>query len=347
MLIKETDETYCTYDDYNFFKGKFDQTIESLGVTQDIQNFLSIRKIHGDIHKLFMGDFNRVKQYFENFNTNDSCRNRQCCAYINYWINERIRSQAYSNYSKNVSIFSHFKDFVHYNNNDNSNNMCIYDIKYMNDVLFKKVDELYKLYYSYFEIYLSTIILDSSMAFDCQSLNELIKKYNNIINDYKETGSCFLFKKLYVLRYLIENNEWMSKHRCEKVLSTLWNNNNYNYFKTSCNIYHEAKYLHEYSRGVHANSDGKFSKHLARIRVIISVALTTVILITGFLYLYKVKINSPKFSFTALGNYLRLLIEGEKRKSWNINNETYQYEMCKSENHNSNLEDKIYNISYD
>ncbi|GAW84598.1 variable surface protein [Plasmodium gonderi] len=134
---------YYAIEDYIFFKEIFDTTVGTEVNTDDINIFLNpeYRTIESTIRDRFIHSCKRIKKYFEYFKKEDSCNNSECCNFINYWINKKIREFIDIDFKSKWYIFRYFIEYVHYNNNDDKYNRCIKDINYMNKDLFDKVND--------------------------------------------------------------------------------------------------------------------------------------------------------------------------------------------------------------
>ncbi|GAW84304.1 variable surface protein [Plasmodium gonderi] len=332
-------KNYYTLEDYIFFKNIFDTTHGTEVNTDDINIFLSPqynRPLDNVIRTTFINNCKRIKKYFEYFKTEDSCNNSECCNFINYWINKESRALMHNDFNKKFYIFRYFMEYVHYNNNDDKYNRCIDDIKYMDNNLYNKVNKLYTLYEDYDGLIYSIIknFIDETL---CGYLNNLIKEYNELIQNYNVEYDTSFVKELNNIRCLIENIEWKSTDNCKELLPRLSQNPYANEYEETCKSLKEAGYIQRYSKRLEADFLLPSPATNTSIKTIIKTLFISIIVGVIFLGLYK---------FTQFRKYSYPIILRMRKMLTNTNDESYEKHISEYDNSSMNSEEKMYNIMY-
>ncbi|SBT55644.1 PIR Superfamily Protein [Plasmodium ovale wallikeri] len=185
-------EEYCSYDEYKDFK----KNLESFnpeakdGYREACFNILD-ETIKGDQNTL--GYFRKLKQYLEKYNNNNSCKNSNCCRYINYWLNDKARNLD----NLNKTHFHFFKKYAECED-DKRTFKCTSDIYLLSDEEFNPMNELYELYDSY---YVYNPFKDK-ITVSCTYANEFTTKHNNLVYkcNYQENNNvCYEIERVRLL----------------------------------------------------------------------------------------------------------------------------------------------------
>ncbi|GAW84207.1 variable surface protein [Plasmodium gonderi] len=329
---------YYTLEDYIFYKEIFDTTFGTEVNTDDIKIFLSpkYRSIESAIRNRFIDGCKRIKLYFEYFKKKDSCNNSECCNFINYWINKKFRELISNDFNTKWYLFRYFLEYVHYNNNDDKYNRCIHDIKYMDNDLFNKVNKLYNCY-EFYDGLIYSIEINIEKETLCGYFNNLIKEYNEIIQDYNVKDDTILVKELNNIRCLIENVDWKSTDDCMDELPRLSNNYDSNDYDDTCKSLKEEGYIQRYSRRFVVDFLPPSPDTNTSIIAIIRTLFISIIVGVIVLGLYK---------FRLFRMYLYPIILRMRKMLTNTYDESYEQHISEYDNNTMDLEEKKYNIIY-
>ncbi|KMZ95161.1 hypothetical protein PVMG_05079 [Plasmodium vivax Mauritania I] len=132
------------------------------------------------------------------------------CRYINYWLNKEVRNTYHNVNESNFDIFDTF--VVNFNNVKHSKkeNTCYGYIKYLDDDIYKRMDNLYN-FYTFFNNLKSSKPSVSKKA--CDELLYNVANYNNVINDYYDNAPD-VFKKIREVKDLVVNYISNSSSTC-------------------------------------------------------------------------------------------------------------------------------------
>ncbi|KNA01724.1 hypothetical protein PVNG_04750, partial [Plasmodium vivax North Korean] len=117
------------------------------------------------------------------------------CNYINYLLNEKLRSKGMHNYKSIYDFFKKFVAEVYKSEKGNYHHgwMCDIDINALDNDTYDKMTNLYELYNSY--TYLKRIP-SIRINEECNPYGEMIRIYNNTIKDLKLQDEELIMKLL-------------------------------------------------------------------------------------------------------------------------------------------------------
>ncbi|KMZ87888.1 hypothetical protein PVBG_06115 [Plasmodium vivax Brazil I] len=210
------DKTYYSWHEYQRLKAEFNHIYDIVNEFDDINNFSASKPIDETEKPRFSSWCLNVKQYLKHINTYASCNKKECCRYINYIINKDVRDYFFKD---DNSIFDYLKEFIKDGTDPKISNKCITDIDHMDEKQFEETDKLYDLYDTYFSFESSHILSNQSEL--CEHFTDIVQKFNELINNYKQIYSEHLFNKLYDLKCLIEKHDLVSKVACQKGITDL------------------------------------------------------------------------------------------------------------------------------
>ncbi|SCA60836.1 VIR protein [Plasmodium vivax] len=190
--MEDSNEDYDTFEQYNYNKSVYEQVRGNIRdelvlfpheiLTEETENNYNITK-----------DCAKLSKYLKNFHSREGCKTQNCCQYINYKLNETVRRD----YDSKESIFDIYIRYMrHSNNNNEVINLCLPEIKYMDNDKYNKIHKLYNAYYT-----CNFYISNKNDRRSCRLANSCANTYNNIMTVYikqDDTKFCKTIKKLKV-----------------------------------------------------------------------------------------------------------------------------------------------------
>ncbi|CAG9472710.1 unnamed protein product [Plasmodium vivax] len=212
----EQDPGYLFYRKYTDLKNEFKKKVKPNDTPSYWDDCLKhVNTISNEKLPYEQKIFKHLINHFSQFTIFYSHQASDCCKYINFWLNNEIRT-SYGEVPS--SKFSIFKDFAYkYSDVKYSNQIqsCEPYLNYLDDEKYKKITLLYDLYHKYDEI-ISPPTNPRSTA--CITLNLIIKHYNAVIEDYFKHDRA-LFDKLNNFKGLITKLNLDSISKCKWNLS--------------------------------------------------------------------------------------------------------------------------------
>ncbi|SBS93901.1 PIR Superfamily Protein [Plasmodium ovale curtisi] len=342
----EEDDRYDTFEDYksneyilnNFYIHINEGDIDKFSgtVNTEIEHRFSIIK-----------DCITLKKYLTYFSNIESCNKKNCCRYVNYWLNDRV----HKNYKSNESIFTIYNNYMKNDSDINKNNQCASKIKYINRGDFEKIKELYDTYYL-FNQFVSNKSYGTSMCFLARNC---ATSFNKILINYQRAEDIKFCKVLEDFKKKFENDVWISQNKCVNVSP-----NSLQYLNSCIQLQEQttggglsseqqegslkeketsvdASDLHKRKETLeikeeHTTSPTSFGGTLP-----ISLFSSGIGALLIFVTFYK---------FTPLGHCLQLRTQRFKGISEHLHEEEYEMQQHTSEYDERNSENDEYNISY-
>ncbi|GAW84283.1 variable surface protein [Plasmodium gonderi] len=287
MSSDVSDKTYCTLKDYNDFEKIIEDTRNVADNKSEVDEFLRSKSIIIDNtdKTMFYDVCKRINEYLKYFKANDSCNNSKCCSFINYWLNKdpRIRFHA-----QKEGVIKNLKDYIKYNNSGYIYDICLPKINNMKIELFEKIQNLYDMYDLY-ENFLESIKYSMGKSYTCKYLNDLIDKYNKIMETDIGENDNFILNELYIIRCLIEDKLLGPNKFCKENLHTISDNIKSIPYTKKCNVHKEREHI----QGDFLNFEANFSTHATSYNSIMKSIIVTlsVIIVIGVIFLYLCNVN--------------------------------------------------------
>ncbi|SBT84069.1 PIR protein [Plasmodium ovale] len=145
MPGSEEDKKYDTFEEYNYNQNILDKSYKDI-LSDDFDKFSSCSE-NEEIEngQNIVKDCITLKKYLLHFNSIESCNNKNCCSYVNYWLNKKART--YNNAIN--SALKIYNKFIKDDNEFTQKNLCISKINDLNTDEYKKMEKLYKIYEHY------------------------------------------------------------------------------------------------------------------------------------------------------------------------------------------------------
>ncbi|SBS89510.1 PIR protein [Plasmodium ovale] len=320
MTINSVTEHYETLQKYSFHNFILDSSKQSTNSISD-EFFITVIPYETVNRSNIIENCKKLNDYIAYSTSTRSYNINISFEIINYWLNDQVRSD--SDETSN-SYFSWYKLFMQKYGNLNSYVSKIY---YIDNKLFKKKKELYKLYDDYVKL---LAILDPSTNPLCEHLSTIVNKYNNIIDQYFENDNSNLSEVLTHFRSDFENEAAESIEKCgHKILP----------FKSLVNKPFPRVHVAEYSQQSEGHVN-QFQSHMSE-----NVASTFTITLFGtsvgaflvLIFFYKI---------TLFGYRLRNKKNKNILMTNNLCEEKYELPVYTSEAHDRNSEYSKYNVMY-
>ncbi|SBT56414.1 PIR Superfamily Protein [Plasmodium ovale wallikeri] len=199
MEASGQNERYDSFDEYSSNKDIYERIRSEIG-GDDYDSFpsgvLQEKEVNIDFIKK---DCLKLRRYLINFNTKENCIKKNCCQYINYFLNNTIRDQ----YSSDSSIFSIYKTYMNHDSNSNIKSLCGSEINYMELNKYEKTKNLYITYDLY------KIFISDNYGTLCSQANSCSKAYNNVKTLYPELNDTKFCKALVDFKKFTPLGHWL------------------------------------------------------------------------------------------------------------------------------------------
>ncbi|SBS92686.1 PIR Superfamily Protein, partial [Plasmodium ovale curtisi] len=203
MNRNDLNERYDTFDEYSSNKDTYDSIKSEIGDYYDSFPNEVIPQNTTD-RNFIVNDCLRLRKYLMTFGSKEECQTKNCCAYINYWLNYGIRNS----YESQNSIFQFYTRYMNDNSNKDIKILCGSEIKDMGKDKYEKTKKLYDLYL----VYKSLVSRQTSIT--CSRANTCARKYNNIIAGYPDLNDIKFCKALNNFKTVFEDNKVISTNQC-------------------------------------------------------------------------------------------------------------------------------------
>ncbi|SBT30944.1 PIR Superfamily Protein [Plasmodium ovale wallikeri] len=214
MTGSEEDKRYDTFEEYNYNQDILDKSYKNI-LSEDFDKFSSCsenEEIKND--QKIIEDCITLKKYLLHFNSIESCNNKHCCAYVNYWLNKKAKT--YNNAIN--SPLKIYNEFLKDDNEFTQKNLCISKINNLNSDEYKKVEKLYKIY----EHYSNYKILKHMVQIACNRAKLCATEYNNILSKNTKIEDNKFCKVLEVFKKEFEKDVSPFKSQCTAEIPDLF-----------------------------------------------------------------------------------------------------------------------------
>ncbi|SBS99234.1 PIR Superfamily Protein [Plasmodium ovale curtisi] len=319
MTINSVTEKHETLQEYSYFNSTLNDPNESTSSIPEEIISRVIPKQTRDYHNI-IENCKKLNDYITRSISN-KCNENICFQITNFWLNNQVRSG--SKETDNSSLDNYMKFMKEYDKLES----YVSKIYYIDNKLFEKKKELYELYDDYLNL---LAILDPSIDPLCERLSTIVKKYNNIIDQYFEKDNSNLSEVLTHFRSNFENQASESIEKCgDKILP----------FKLLVNEPFLRVHVAEYSQ----QSEGHVNEFQSQISENIASTFTITLFGTSvgaflvLMFFYKI---------TLFGHRLRNKKNKNILMKNNLCEEKYELPAYTSEAHDRNSEYCKYNVMY-
>ncbi|CAI7718319.1 Plasmodium vivax Vir protein, putative [Plasmodium vivax] len=179
--MDDSKQDYDTFEQYKNNQGVYEKIKSELLDEYDSFPNVVLGEQTENIHSITK-DCLRLKKYLMNFRNKEICKKQNCCQYINYLLNKRVRED----YGSKESIFKIYNNFMNDENNNNEiMNFCLPEINYMDLDKYNKINKLYKAYY------ICKFYISNKHDMRCYRAESCIRAYNNMTEYIKQSDTKF------------------------------------------------------------------------------------------------------------------------------------------------------------
>ncbi|SBT84604.1 PIR protein [Plasmodium ovale] len=339
------DDIYNSFENYIFNNSIFKRIRGEIGeyISSFPSSILAKQTEHAfEITK----DCLRLKKYLLEFDSKGDCEKKNCCQYINYFLNERIRD----GYSSNSSIFGIYNSYMNLGSNNNIKNICEYEINDIGSDKYEKSKSLYNMY-ELCDIFISKKYRTTS----CSHAISCATAYNKIISDYPNIGDIKFCKALKDFKLVLERNDLISTSNCDFKFSNILS------YSDECNkllqkleqgtssMGHQTSRLQEQieSGGQSDLHKGDHAIEMLQENTISTGSFDATLPITLFSSGTGALLILLSFhKFTPLGQWLKHQTQRFGAITKNSDEELYEMQQPNSEYDERNTEYNVYNIAY-
>ncbi|KNA02243.1 hypothetical protein PVNG_04474 [Plasmodium vivax North Korean] len=243
--MEYSNEDYNTFKQYSY---NHDVYLNCRGDIGDLYDSFPNEILEGQTENknLIITDCLRLKKFLMKFNSKDDCKNKNCCQYINYFLNQRIQKD----YNSNQSIFEIYKTYMNLENNSIIKNLCLTEINYMDLDKYNKIDKLYEAYYN------CNFYISKKPKLSCNRAKSCLRAYNDIMTVYTKRNDAKFCKTLKDFKDFLEANEPTSTDECDSIFSASL------LYPRECNqLLDEAKKLDSFMDQEHEKLEIKVELH--------------------------------------------------------------------------------------
>ncbi|SBT83417.1 PIR protein [Plasmodium ovale] len=218
MGHEEEEDFYCSYTEftnYNNNSKSFSRTEIDKYDTLSCDHIISDKFKETNIKDIFK-KLKKILEFYRSHNTQNS---NKYYGYINYWLKNELTG----NYLLNENTTDFCNMFKNCNSDVQLLNEKFSDLKLKQNDLFERINELYNVYYDYFNFksFESSMNLESSESIKCVYAESCVSKYNNIVDKYAFNDKSNLLNELQNLKHLFNQNGILSLQGCGKEIPTL------------------------------------------------------------------------------------------------------------------------------
>ncbi|CAG9475200.1 unnamed protein product [Plasmodium vivax] len=202
--------SYLTYNDYEYFRKKFNPDWVTRFNT-DVFNKVINKTTDEKGKQKYDSIFREIFRHISNSNVFMFDDSAKACNYINYILYKEVEKKSDVEY--NVDTFSTTKKFMKEYKNEYGykNYYCETKMVYINADIYEKVKYLYDLYDKYYEYTKKNFGINYDKK--CNALGYAIQYHNKIVDDYEEDSD--LINKSLVMKKLIEKLELQPYDKCQ------------------------------------------------------------------------------------------------------------------------------------
>ncbi|SBT84337.1 PIR protein [Plasmodium ovale] len=339
------EESYDSFEDYSSNKDIYDNIKSKVGA--DFHSFPDsiISKQEQKNYPIIMNCL-RLRKYLMYFHSEEECKKKNCCQYINHLLNRDVRD----NYSSQSATFNIFINYMNHDNNSNINNLCVSKLNYMNNDKYQKIKKLYSVYNLY-KIFISNKRGKPS----CSSAKASAKLYDNIKTTYTNIDDTKFCKALKDFKQVFEQNEHISRKECASDVPNLLS------YPDVCNqLLQKSEQaivsMEQQNSGLQTEVESEgpqdqqkkeqmtdFKDENTSIPISMGTTLPITLFSSG---IGALLILLSFYKFTPLRHWLQLRTQRFKGISEHLHEEEYEMQQHTSEYDERNSEHDEYNISY-
>ncbi|SBS84719.1 PIR Superfamily Protein [Plasmodium ovale curtisi] len=215
MVSTKEDGEYLSFDEYNSYKNKLDESYISVDEVSEYQAFLKSAISEGtEGYFEIMNNCYLIKKYLLNVISDESCNNGKCCSYMNYWLNKKIENKKIS---LDQSDFDVYNNYIVYYNSINEKKFCVSNKFFISNNIYEEMKRLYTLY----ELYNTFKTTSANKDKGCMELNTCVMNYNRILHYCKPNGDSDFCKALQNFKTKFSSENSVSIRECKEKFGEL------------------------------------------------------------------------------------------------------------------------------
>ncbi|VUZ99704.1 PIR protein [Plasmodium vivax] len=202
--------SYLTYNDYEYFRKKFNPDWVTRFNT-DVFNKVINKTTDEKGKQKYDSIFREIFRHISNSNVFMFDDSAKACNYISYILYKEVEKK--SNVKYNEDTFNTTKKFVQKFKDEYgyTNEFCESKMVYLDSKIYEKLKYLYDLYDKYYE-YTKNVFRDEYVE-KCNTLGYAIQYHNHIVDNYEEDSD--LINKSLVMKGLIEKLALQPYDKCQ------------------------------------------------------------------------------------------------------------------------------------
>ncbi|SBT84667.1 PIR protein [Plasmodium ovale] len=320
MATNAANEQFEALEEYSFYNSIINNP---KGSTDSIPEQIIYRSIPKETpnRAIIIDNCKKLNNYIARCTSNTSYVSNICYDIINHWLNEQVRLESVGTHKSHLDIYN--KCMQEYN----KLNLYVSKIYYINDILFNKKKKLYELYRKYNDL---LDILGNYDSSKCVDISQLVKVYNNIIEQYPYKDNSNFCEVLTKFRSKFENEAEEYIEKCNpKILE----------FKSFADPPISRVHSADYSQQNSGDVDRFPSQPSENIASTFAITLFGTSLGSFLVLMLFHKITLFGYRLRNKKN-INILMEN------NLGEETYELPLNTSEEHDRNSQYSNYNVTY-
>ncbi|SBT02398.1 PIR Superfamily Protein [Plasmodium ovale curtisi] len=203
MQGSDEDERYDSFTEYTSNKNIYDRIKGN--ISEGFDSFpISDFKEYAEYESQIIMDSLKLKTYLMEFQNEKECQNKNCCQYMNHLLNYLVRTH----YKSKKYIFNFYISYMNHVS-DKIKNLCVSEIKYMDQDKYNQIDNLYKAYKT-----CQSFISNKYNSTSCYRAKSCSFAYNYMINSYTKINDSKYCKALKHFKHFLEENDITSTSKC-------------------------------------------------------------------------------------------------------------------------------------
>ncbi|SBT54290.1 PIR Superfamily Protein [Plasmodium ovale wallikeri] len=209
MASIKQDGEYLSFDEYNHYKSKINESYEVVDQVEYEELFKYVISVATENNMEILKNCYILKNYLLNFKNDQDCNHGKCCSYMNYWLNKKIRKNENDFVQSDFDVYN---DFIEYYNSRTDEKVCKSNKFFISTDIYEEMKKLYSLY----ELYNTFKTNSANIDRRCRDLNTCVMQYNKIVPKCKENRDTKFCKALQNFKINFSQSEFIPISECTK-----------------------------------------------------------------------------------------------------------------------------------
>ncbi|SBS93441.1 PIR Superfamily Protein [Plasmodium ovale curtisi] len=210
MVSTNQDGKYLSFDEYNSYKNKLDESYISYYEVSEYQElFKNVISVVTENKMEILKNCYILKNYLLNFKNDQDCSHEKCCSYMNYWLNKKIRKNE-NNFVE--SDFDVYNKYIAFYNGRTAEKVCESNKFFISNNIYEEMNKLYYLYELYNKFKTNSTNTDRG----CVELRTCVMHYNRILRYCKPNGNSYICKALQNFKTKFSSDNFVSLSECKE-----------------------------------------------------------------------------------------------------------------------------------